>query len=60
MIEDFPKIEEDRERDCPICGGSGPCRACERGRAVTKEFLDRQKEIMASKKRQSRQNKKSA
>jgi hypothetical protein len=30
----LPKLEE--ERDCPGCGGSGPCRFCERG--VTQEL----------------------
>ena len=64
MIEDFPKIEEDEERDCPICQGSGPCYMCKRGRDVTEEFRAKQEQVMASRGKQSylksHQNKKSA
>jgi len=45
MIEDFSKIEEDEERDCPVCAGSGPCYRCERGRAVAQEFKLRQSQV---------------
>jgi hypothetical protein len=51
--EETPKerpieIKED-ERDCPVCGGSGPCYACDRGRAVAEEFKQQAKKAKESK-----------
>jgi len=47
---------EDGERDCPVCGGSGVCYACERGRAVAKEFEEANKKER-EKRRKERQKK---
>lgn len=33
----------DDERDCPVCGGSGPCSACERGRQQMAEWQKQKK-----------------
>ncbi len=47
-VDDNPKDEQleaqasafqavEQEKDCGVCGGSGPCSACDRGRALAKE-----------------------
>lgn len=47
-LEDWSPVEEqikpvvEYERDCPSCGGSGPCFACERGRELVAQFKARQ------------------
>lgn len=38
-----PIIPDDDERDCPSCGGSGPCSACERGRQQMAEWQKQKK-----------------
>lgn len=42
-----PKIIEleDSEADCPLCGGSGPCYVCERGKLLALKWKRRQDEI---------------
>lgn len=40
---------EEEKRDCPVCGDSGPCYACDRGRAVTEEFKQQAKKAKGSK-----------
>ena len=33
-------IEDDDKDSCSLCGGSGMCKICDRGRALTKQIMD--------------------
>ena len=45
---------EEKERDCPVCGGSGVCSSCDRGRAKAKEFEEANKREKERKKKERR------
>ncbi|MFA5000875.1 MAG: hypothetical protein WC531_01455 [Candidatus Paceibacterota bacterium] len=45
-----------KERDCPVCGGSGVCSSCERGRAQAKEFEEANKREREGRKKKGRKN----
>jgi len=36
-------VNEREEPDCPVCGGSGPCGSCERGRNQTEKWKAKMK-----------------
>ncbi len=56
IIPDSPAWAES-ERDCPSCGGSGPCYVCERGRNLTEKFKKRQKQVERKKKQRGTRKK---
>ena len=56
IIPDSPARVE-FERDCPVCGGSGPCYACDRGIELAEEFKKRQKRVEREKKQRKSRKK---